>query len=252
MYIITLMPSDLNRRQFLATAAFAATGIVGASSQVAQASAPESAYTIESTCVRDEPSGAPIDALDAYTGGYVRDGPVTGDGFKWWKLSFNEDGDSGYTTCMAEADGPVTGWVRDGTLRSADFAYPVTGAVLREWREGEHESLDLAADAGRSVYAAQDGAVVVADSVVDSACGRYVVVDHGGGWTTRYCHLRDVFVTEGQSVTKGTEIGTVGYTGDAYEPHVAFQIRDGGTSQPIPGVHGRQFLAMAGVPRHYR
>lgn len=246
------MSSNPNRRQFLATAAFATTGIVGASSQVAQASAPESAYTIESTCVRDEPSGAPIDALDAYTGGYVRDGPVTGDGFKWWKLSFNEDGDDGYTACMAETDGPVTGWVRDGVLRSADLAYPVTGTVLREWREGEHESLDVAADFGQSVYASEDGKVVEAESEVDSPCGRYVVVDHGNGWTTRCCHLQDLYVSGGESVAKGAEIGTVGDTGDVYEPHVAFQIREGGTSQPIPGVYDRQLLAMSGVPRSYR
>lgn len=241
-----------NRRRFLATAAAAATGIVGVSSRVVRASQPDSSYTTELTCIRDAPGGSPIDTVNANTGGYVVDGPVSDGGFAWYELSFNEDGDGGYNHCMAETDGTTTGWVEGATLTSADFAYPVNGTVLREWRQDDHESLDVAATAGRSVYAVGDGRVATAESVADSPCGRHVVVDHGNGWTTSYCHLRDVSVSEGESVSKAAEVGTVGSTGDATRSHVAFQIRRDGSSQPVPGVVDRQLLAMAGVPRDYR
>lgn len=240
------------RRQFLTSTAAATAGIVSVSSRAAKASAPESAYTTESVCLRHEPGGASKGVVTEYTGGYVVGGPVSDGGFTWWQLSFNEDDARDYSYCLGGTDGTVTGWVEDGVLASADFAHPVTGTVLREWQEYEHRELDVAADAGRSVHAADGGTVVTAESSEDSRCGRHVVVDHGAGWTTRYCHLRDVSVSEGQSVTKGTEIGTVGSTGDAFQPHVAFQIRRDGDSRPIPGVQGHQLLTGAGVPRNYR
>ena len=53
----------------------------------------------------------------------------------------------------------------------------------------------------------------------------YVVVDHGGGYTTTYAHLSDVYVYVGQEVAQGESLGAVGSTGYSTGPHLHFEIR---------------------------
>ncbi|PIE13436.1 MAG: peptidase M24 [Rhodobacterales bacterium] len=65
------------------------------------------------------------------------------------------------------------------------------------------------------------------DSVKGRECGNGVVLDHGGGWQTQYCHLRlgSVAVSKGQTVSRGTVLGMVGMSGKATFPHVHFSVR---------------------------
>jgi murein DD-endopeptidase MepM/ murein hydrolase activator NlpD len=241
------MRESLDRRTFLGVAATMATGTVGAVGEVAGASVPPMVYTTKTACLRDSPYGTPLDTLDTYTGGYVLDSSGS-----WTKLSFNEDGESSsVTSCMAETDGTATGWVMDAGLTTADFAYPVSGTVSREWQRDYHEELDISTYFGESVYAAADGSVTTADVIDDSSDGKRVLLDHGNGWATHYYHLDTVSVDPGESITRGTEVGTAGTSGDATETHVAFRILKDGVSQPVPGVSGHDLLAMAGVPRDY-
>ncbi|MCB1521434.1 MAG: M23 family metallopeptidase [Hyphomicrobiaceae bacterium] len=59
------------------------------------------------------------------------------------------------------------------------------------------------------------------------ACGNAVIVDHGGGWRTIYCHLRrgSVRVRSGDRVTRGQPLGLVGYSGIAEFAHLHFEVR---------------------------
>lgn len=94
---------------------------------------------------------------------------------------------------------------------------------------------------GVTVVAAADGVVrAVRDGMDDVAadqstreelrgreCGNGILLDHGSGWTTQYCHLRraSVAVRLGQSVAAGTPLGLVGMSGLADFPHVEFNVR---------------------------
>lgn len=61
-------------------------------------------------------------------------------------------------------------------------------------------------------------------------CGNGVVVDHGGGWETQYCHLRpgSIPVIEGQRVPTGTVLGQIGLSGRTQFPHLEFIVRQDG------------------------
>ena len=69
-------------------------------------------------------------------------------------------------------------------------------------------------------------------------CGNGVRLDHGGGWTTQYCHLRrnSVTVSRGARVTAGAVLGAAGASGQADTPHLHFQVeRDGVPVDPFIG-----------------
>ena len=73
-------------------------------------------------------------------------------------------------------------------------------------------------------------------AVADHECGNGVRLDHGQGWQTQYCHLRQgsLRVMKGQQVAAGTKLGEVGYSGDATFPHVHLQVtKDGSIVDPF-------------------
>jgi murein DD-endopeptidase MepM/ murein hydrolase activator NlpD len=86
-----------------------------------------------------------------------------------------------------------------------------------------HQGIDLAAPAGTPVTATADGVVSFAGRSGDF--GRLVVVDHGGGWQTRYAHLKRIKVKEGKKVDRGDVIGTVGKSGNATGNHLHYEVR---------------------------
>lgn len=61
-------------------------------------------------------------------------------------------------------------------------------------------------------------------------CGNGVVIDHGGGWETQYCHLKlgSLSVIDGQRVTMGARLGDVGYSGRTQFPHLHIVVRKDG------------------------
>lgn len=90
----------------------------------------------------------------------------------------------------------------------------------------------LAAAAG-TVLRTRDGVidrpVTSADDprVVGQECGNGVVIDHGEGWQSQYCHLRQgsVMVKPGDRITRAAPLGLVGQSGLASFPHVHFELR---------------------------
>ena len=66
-------------------------------------------------------------------------------------------------------------------------------------------------------------------------------VDHGGGFTTRYAHLSDIVVKEGQKVDIGDVVGKVGSSGRSTGPHLHYEVRRNGDAiDPLAIPQGRQ------------
>jgi hypothetical protein len=82
-------------------------------------------------------------------------------------------------------------------------------------------------DLGRPALASAPGVVTRAISVKGSY-GRYVIVDHGGGFTTLYAHLNGIATTVGAFVDQGELIGYVGSSGNSTGPHLHFEERRNG------------------------
>ena len=86
-----------------------------------------------------------------------------------------------------------------------------------------HTGQDIDAQTGDPVVAGARGTVAFAG--VQNGYGNLVVIDHGGGLTSRYGHLSHLDVTQGQTVERGQFIGKVGSTGRSTGPHLHYEIR---------------------------
>lgn len=96
-----------------------------------------------------------------------------------------------------------------------------------------HNGVDLSVPIGTPVFAAQEGEVAVASE--DRLNGRYVVLDHGYGVRSSYCHLEQVDVSEGQALGRGEALGLSGNTGRSTGPHLHFTLKVGGEAvDPMP------------------
>jgi murein DD-endopeptidase MepM/ murein hydrolase activator NlpD len=67
-------------------------------------------------------------------------------------------------------------------------------------------------------------------AVAGTECGNGLVIDHGGGWETQYCHMRQdsLAVRPGDHVAAGGVLGKVGLSGDTEFPHLHFTVRKDG------------------------
>ena len=80
---------------------------------------------------------------------------------------------------------------------------------------------------GTAILAAYSGNVVAAS--YNSSMGNYVMIDHGDGLYTIYMHASKLYVSTGQSVSKGETIAAVGSTGRSTGPHLHFSVRSNGS-----------------------
>ena len=77
------------------------------------------------------------------------------------------------------------------------------------------------------------------ESVANSECGNGVVVEHGNGWETQYCHMAkgSLSVKPGDTVKAGDRLGRIGLSGMTEFPHLHFTLRkDGKVVDPF--AHG--------------
>jgi len=130
-----------------------------------------------------------------------------------------------------------------GVERQAPLTLPVSGRLTSPFgprrhpvtgRHRRHQGLDLAAPEGTPVHAARAGKVVFSGQRGDY--GNLVVVEHADGSSTYYGHCRDLLVSEGDRVTAGQVLATVGSTGLSTGPHLHFELRDaqGRPRDPMP------------------
>lgn len=89
-----------------------------------------------------------------------------------------------------------------------------------------HNGVDFAAPSGTPILAAYGGTVVGA--AYNSSMGNYVMINHGDGLYTIYMHASALYVSQGQTVSKGEQIAAVGSTGRSTGPHLHFSVRVNG------------------------
>lgn len=117
-----------------------------------------------------------------------------------------------------------------------------------------HRGIDYAANRGTPVRASGDGKVTIARQ--NAASGKYIVIQHGEQYTTKYLHLSNFAngIRAGKRVSQGDVIGYVGSTGWATGPHLHYEFLVGGVhrnprtvelpkSEPIPRNQMPAFLA---------
>nr|MBA3309604.1 M23 family metallopeptidase [Nocardioidaceae bacterium] len=80
-------------------------------------------------------------------------------------------------------------------------------------------------DSGQPVVASAPGVVTDVVNLGDQSYGRYVIIDHGGGWTTLHAHLLASYVVEGQRVDQGQTIALLGTSGGSTGPHLHYEQR---------------------------
>jgi murein DD-endopeptidase MepM/ murein hydrolase activator NlpD len=108
---------------------------------------------------------------------------------------------------------------------------PAVGWVSRRFSQGSledpgHRGIDIAAATGTTVRSAMDG--VVRSAGWDDIYGNVVRIDHNDSLSTVYGHNDTILVKEGEYVTKGQAIATVGNTGRSTAPHLHFEILKNG------------------------
>ena len=86
-----------------------------------------------------------------------------------------------------------------------------------------HSGQDIDAPWGAPIIAGANGNVTFVGW--QNGYGQLVVIDHGGGLTTRYGHLSHIDVSQGQTVTRGQFIARVGSTGRSTGPHLHYEVR---------------------------
>lgn len=94
---------------------------------------------------------------------------------------------------------------------------PVDGKVR------DHNGIDFAAPQGTLIFSPASG---TAERVFqDSACGKGVIIKHGEGFSTLYCHLSDnSIVRQGEAVGAGCLVAKTGNTGRSTGPHLHYGI----------------------------
>ena len=109
-------------------------------------------------------------------------------------------------------------------VASGSWQWPVEGNyTITTYYSASHKAIDIYSynGNGSSIYAANNGTVslvmagcVPGNLTCNGSGGNYVVINHHNGYYTVYMHLKSILVSQGQVVSRGQVIGTMGNTGN--------------------------------------
>lgn len=138
------------------------------------------------------------------------------------------------TTCLNRIYGNSGGYLPSGTTF---FRPTTTGKISSNYGARDlwgsydfHPAIDIAMDTGTPVYAVATGRVAKVKVTPSASCGIQIVIHHqinGSYYTSYYCHLSSVNVSEGELVTSSTIIAKSGNTGDSSGPHLHLALTTG-------------------------
>jgi murein DD-endopeptidase MepM/ murein hydrolase activator NlpD len=111
---------------------------------------------------------------------------------------------------------PVGGNGGNVSMEFGPNIHPITG----QWYL--HKGLDIAGTPGTPIIATADGEVTLAG--YDPGYGFQVVLRHDFGFSTRYPHMREIAVSEGQEIVQGQVVGYMGRSGIVTGTHLHFEV----------------------------
>lgn len=120
-------------------------------------------------------------------------------------------------------------------IGTGNYVIPAGGRITAYNKPGSHSggrALDIANSSAPSVYAA-DAGVIKSVKYDANGYGKYIIIDHGGGYSTLYAHLSKAYVSTGQRVSQGQSIGKMGNTGYSTGTHLHFEVRYNNSRQVL-------------------
>lgn len=105
----------------------------------------------------------------------------------------------------------------------ARFVWPTNGTIT-QYFAWYHHGVDVANRSAPAIAAADGGTVVVAGWPDNYGFGNRVVVDHGNGYRSLYAHMSNIYVSVGQTVSRGQVLGQMGTTGRSTGIHLHLEI----------------------------
>jgi septal ring factor EnvC (AmiA/AmiB activator) len=148
---------------------------------------------------------------------------------------------SSFLKQAAEAEKTQAVWIPAGTglkIKRGKINWPVDGTIIQSFGKSrnaqfkevvDNTGIQIQAPEGTPFRAVADGKVRFADWF--KGYGKLVILDHGEGYYSLYAQAAELDVTEGQTVSAGQILGTVGDTGSLVGTSLYFEIRKNGIPQ---------------------
>ncbi|MCB1917618.1 MAG: peptidoglycan DD-metalloendopeptidase family protein [Rhodocyclaceae bacterium] len=128
------------------------------------------------------------------------------------------------TTAPAEVTAPAAPPTESRRVDGISWSWPNGGTLVGQFSQSSaRKGLDIAGSTGDPVYAAASGKIVYAGTGL-RGYGKLVIIKHDSNYLSAYAHNDQLMVKEGQSVSKGQQIATLGST-DSDKPKLHFEIR---------------------------